>query len=168
MLKRVLSTVASTFDPLIKDPANREEKSAEKAKEFREAGNKEYSAKKFAPAVKQYTLSVAHAPPGSEALALAFANRSAVFVQMKKFRSALKVNSRRLYLSNVFFIITFGTFFQDIRLSIDANYPTKLRYKLQQRKLQCLLQLGQVDESWEAEVQEYLHTLQVKSIFRQN
>ena len=109
------------------------------AKEFREAGNKEYSAKKFGLAVKLYTVSAMHAPPASEALALAYANRSAVLVQMKKYSSALK----------------------DIRLSVEAGYPTKLRYKLQQRKLQCLLQLGQVDGDWGEQINEYLHFLKV-------
>ena len=91
ILKSVLGTVGTTFESHIQNPANRDSKDGEKAREFREAGNKAYSAKKFGPAVGLYTKSLAHAPVGSEALALAYANRSAVLVQMKKYRSALQV-----------------------------------------------------------------------------
>ena len=51
--------------------------------ELRDAGNKLYQAKKFPQAIAKYTRSAQFAPPKSEALSLAFANRSAVLFQAK-------------------------------------------------------------------------------------
>ena len=50
--------------------------------ELRDAGNKLYQAKKFSQAIAKYTRSAQFAPPMSEALSLAFANRSAVLFQV--------------------------------------------------------------------------------------
>ena len=50
--------------------------------ELRDAGNKLYQAKKFSQAIAKYTRSAQFAPPTSEALSLAFANRSAVLFQV--------------------------------------------------------------------------------------
>ena len=51
--------------------------------ELRDAGNKLYQAKKFPQAIAKYTRSAQFAPPKTEALSLAFANRSAVLFQAK-------------------------------------------------------------------------------------
>ena len=65
-------------------------KDAVKSKELREKGNKFYSSKKNDEALKSYTDALKIAPhyknyKGKE-LSLAFANRSAVYYQMKQFK----------------------------------------------------------------------------------
>ena len=52
--------------------------------ELRDAGNKLYQAKKFSQAIAKYTRSAQFAPPTSDALSLAFANRSAVLFQVMR------------------------------------------------------------------------------------
>ena len=65
-------------------------KDATKSKELREKGNKLYSSKKNKDALKTYTEAIKLAPHYEEyrgkELSMAFANRSAVYFQMKLFR----------------------------------------------------------------------------------
>lgn len=64
-------------------------KSNEKAEEARVEGNKFYAQRSFFEALVKYNESLCHAVPGSEAVGLAFANRSAVFFEMKLFEKSL-------------------------------------------------------------------------------
>jgi hypothetical protein len=89
---------------------------------LREKGNKLYQAKKFPSAVHRYTKSAQFAPVGSESLALAFANRSAVLFQMKEYAKCI----------------------EDIGYSLEAGYPEVSRYKLVERKIKCLIFMEQV------------------------
>lgn len=65
-------------------------KSDEKAVSIRAEGNKFYSEKKFFDALLKYNESLCFARLGSENLGLAYANRSAVFFEMKLFGNSLK------------------------------------------------------------------------------
>jgi SET and MYND domain-containing protein 4 len=65
-------------------------KSIEKADTLRTVGNKHYSEKKFFDALVIYNESLCHAPNESESLGLVFANKSAVYFEMKLFDKSLK------------------------------------------------------------------------------
>ncbi|KAJ9594028.1 hypothetical protein L9F63_014544, partial [Diploptera punctata] len=106
-------------------------KSLEKSLELRNSGNKAFVEKDDKGALLLYTQSIAVAPfptkeglPKTEnpndALAIAFANRSAVLFRLGKYNLCL----------------------QDISQALKYNYPNKLVYKLFERQGKCLLLLG--------------------------
>lgn len=68
----------------------KEIKSDKKAEELRSEGNEKYKEKKFFEALLKYNESLCNASRGSENLGLAFANRSAVYLEMKLFGKSLK------------------------------------------------------------------------------
>jgi SET and MYND domain-containing protein 4 len=65
-------------------------KNVAKADTLRNEGNKSYAERKFLDALVKYNESLCHAPPNSESLGLAFANKSAVYFEMKLFEECLK------------------------------------------------------------------------------
>lgn len=73
-------------------PVNKDEsqKSNEKAEAARSEGNKLYIDRSFFDALVKYNESLCHAINGSEAVGLAFANRSAVYFEMKLFEKCMK------------------------------------------------------------------------------
>lgn len=76
----------------------KEIKSDKKAEELRNEGNEKYSEKKFFEALLKYNESLCNASVGSENVGLAFANRSAVYFQMKLFEKSLKnIEQARLH-----------------------------------------------------------------------
>lgn len=79
-------------------------------------GNTYYKKENWFIAMKLYNISLANAEIGSENISLAYANRSACFLQMKMFDKALV----------------------DIELAIEAGYPQKSMSKLLLRKDECL------------------------------
>ncbi len=93
-----------------------------KAKSWREKGNDEYNSKKFLQAICSYTESAKFAPQESEALALAYANRSAVLLHLGEDVAVM----------------------QDLDRALAGKYPVEKRYKLLERRTKCLLNLGQV------------------------
>lgn len=68
-------------------------KSDELSREYREKGNQAFKTKKDGEALEMYTKSIALAEGGSEALGLAFANRSAVLFERKLFTECLEVRN---------------------------------------------------------------------------
>ncbi|KAJ9594027.1 hypothetical protein L9F63_014543 [Diploptera punctata] len=95
-------------------------KSLEKSVELRDSGNKVF-VKKYEEALLLYTKSIAAAPfptteNANDALAIAFANRSAVLFRLGKYNLCL----------------------QDISQALKYNYPNKLQYKLFERQGKCL------------------------------
>lgn len=64
-------------------------KSREIAEAARSEGNKFYAERSFFDALVKYNESLCHAIKGSEAVGLAFANRSAVYFEMKLFEKCL-------------------------------------------------------------------------------
>jgi SET and MYND domain-containing protein 4 len=65
-------------------------KSNESSNEFRAKGNKFYSARKFFEALINYNQSLSFAEAGTENLGLAYANKSAVYFEMKIYDHSLK------------------------------------------------------------------------------
>jgi hypothetical protein len=65
-------------------------KSNEEADESRSAGNKLYCERNFFDALLKYNESLCHAEPESEAVGLAYANRSAVYFEMKLFAKCIR------------------------------------------------------------------------------
>lgn len=90
-------------------------KSSTEASHYRVNGNKAFSRKQDIEALKLYTASIAYAPTGSEELALAYANRSAVCFKLGKFDSCVA----------------------DIDRALVENYPEALKPKLYDRREKC-------------------------------
>ncbi|TRY73713.1 hypothetical protein TCAL_07774 [Tigriopus californicus] len=99
------------------------QKDAKKSVQFRDQGNKNYQAKHFYSALDCYTKAICQGPIGSETLALALANRSAVMFHLKEFQHCI----------------------QDLDLAIASDYPKKTLFKLYERKIKCLTQLGNLN-----------------------
>jgi hypothetical protein len=110
-------------------------KSSEKSIELRNLGNRAFG-KNNREALRLYTESIAAAPYPTEveltkcevtcdALAIAFANRSAVLFSMGKYEICLK----------------------DISQVLKFGYPEKLMYKIYERQGKCLQYLGRKNEA---------------------
>ena len=82
---------------------------------FREKGNEFFKRKNFKDALHYYTMSAMFAGNEDKELGMAFANRSAVFVELNDPETALA----------------------DIELALAKNYPKASVGKLEQRKLKC-------------------------------
>ncbi|XP_054272103.1 SET and MYND domain-containing protein 4-like [Macrosteles quadrilineatus] len=95
-------------------------KSPKESLAFREKGNKEFLLKQDLLAVQTYSVSAAFAPIGSEELALAYANRSAVTLSLNEFETCL----------------------EDIDRALAGKYPEHLKFKLYERKGKCLKSIG--------------------------
>ncbi|XP_069701173.1 SET and MYND domain-containing protein 4-like isoform X2 [Periplaneta americana] len=104
------------------------EKSSLKASEFRTQGNSVFRKQDITGSLALYTKSVIHAPPKSEELSLALANRSAALFHLEEYKDCL----------------------QNITLALENGYPEPLRYKLYMRRSQCLSKLRRYKEEIEA------------------
>lgn len=94
-----------------------------KANELRLVGNEAYKSCKFREALICYNKSLCHAIPGSREFSLAFANRSAVYMEVGEYELCL----------------------ENIQLAIDCGYPEDKVRALMQRQEKCLDML-EVDE----------------------
>lgn len=90
-------------------------KSNVQSEALRGDGNKFYSQRKFHDALLKYNESLCFAEPGSEHLGLAYANRSAVYFEMKFFERCLK----------------------NIEMAKMNNYPEKSFEVLRKREEKC-------------------------------
>lgn len=90
-------------------------KSNKKADALRAEGNKFYSERKFHDAVLKYNESLCYAEPETENIGLAYANRSAVFFEMKLFEKCLK----------------------NVELAKSQKYPEKNLETLKKREEKC-------------------------------
>lgn len=90
-------------------------KNNEKSNELRAEGNKLYSQRKFFDSMLKYNESLSFAQPGSEHIGLAYANRSAVYLEMKLHEKCLK----------------------NIELARRHNYPKKNFEILAKREEKC-------------------------------
>lgn len=97
---------------LVKIPRKSEEASIT----FRNIGNDAFHRMVDMEALKEYTKSIAAAPPDSELLALAYGNRSSVLFRMDRHRSSLL----------------------DINRALALPFPADHREKLKSRKNDCL------------------------------
>lgn len=115
-------------------------KDAKKSIKFREQGNKIFLSKPLTSAccidaIKMYTKSIAYAPYPSEQLSLAYGNRSAVLLKLRKFDLSI----------------------QDIDRALANPYPDNLRPKLYVRKIECLVAMkGSATEDAYKEAQHWL------------
>ncbi|KAK3860966.1 hypothetical protein Pcinc_033028 [Petrolisthes cinctipes] len=101
------------------------EKSAVEAKI---KGSKAYMKKRDGEALSKYNECLRLAPPDSPTLPIAYANRSAVLVQMAKYEDAL----------------------HDLDRAEVAGYPSSLQHKLLARRIKCHTALGQLEQAREA------------------
>jgi tetratricopeptide (TPR) repeat protein len=112
-------------------------KNSAKSTEYRKEGNEAFKVKDFELALRKYNLSIRFAEPRvgtplsekeqkevDNELALAYANRSAVFFHLNEFALAL----------------------DDIERAIKYGYPARLRARLIERKLNCLFNTEQYEE----------------------
>lgn len=100
-----------------------------KSESLRADGNKFYSERKFFDAILKYNESLCHASQSSENLGLAFANRSAVYFEMKLFDKSLK----------------------NIEAARTHNYPMKNFDVLKRREEKChelMKQKMKLDDPW--------------------
>ena len=91
-------------------------------------------------AVPQRFLVTNHLKYLGEDMALAFANRSALYFRQKKFQSSLS----------------------DTRLALKCGYPKHLKYKVLQRQAKCLYELGHFKDakhSYRHKIKLSLYTL---------
>lgn len=88
---------------------------SEEADVYRSEGNKHYCERNFYDALVKYNKSLCHASVGSEALGLAYANRSAVYFEMKMFQKCLS----------------------NIELAKCSGYPESKFYILKSREAKC-------------------------------
>jgi len=105
--------------------AGRGEKDVTLSRQLRDAGNTGFSSQDDDTALKCYNDALLAAPADpwdeqGEDMALAFANRSALYFRQKKFQSSLS----------------------DTRLALKCGYPKHLKYKVLQRQAKCLYELG--------------------------
>ncbi|KAJ6641170.1 SET and MYND domain-containing protein 4 [Pseudolycoriella hygida] len=94
-------------------------KSHERAEQARKEGNKCFVVKSYFDALLKYNESLCYAERGSEAIALNYANRSAVYYELKLFEKSL----------------------QNIELARQNGYPTKNIQILEKRAEKCLQQI---------------------------
>lgn len=95
-------------------------KSTSEAIHYRKQGNNWYKAGQDHEALNFYTQSIAFALDGSEELSLAYANRSAVLLRVRKYELCLL----------------------DINRALKGNYPEHLKSKLYDRKRRCLTEMS--------------------------
>ncbi|XP_023338753.1 SET and MYND domain-containing protein 4 isoform X2 [Eurytemora carolleeae] len=103
----------------------RHEKNLEGSRTQREAGNSAFQGGDLSGALVNYSRSVVLAPDKSEDLALAYANRATCLQRLGGYDFAI----------------------QDIKLALENKYPAKNRFKLEERRGQCLLALKRYKES---------------------
>lgn len=101
-------------------------KDAVRATRYREEGNLAYKQKDLNEALLKYNLSLQYSPL-DENLALAYANRSAIFFQKRLFPQCLS----------------------DIELALKNGYPDNLKLKLYERKAECYANTGRLKEAIE-------------------
>ena len=108
----------------------RGEKDGSLSKHLRDAGNTAFTSQDDETALKCYNDALLAAPADpwdeqGEDMALAFANRSALYFRQKKFEDS----------------------FNDTKLALKCGYPKHLKYKVYQRQGKCLYELGRFKEA---------------------
>lgn len=90
-------------------------KDNKKSEKFRLAGNKFYSQKKWFNALECYNKCICFATKGSEEMAIGYANRSAIYIELKRYKLCL----------------------ENILLAKEQGIPDRLITKLNQREVDC-------------------------------
>lgn len=110
----------------------RADKNNQKSLEARNLGNFFFKDKNYVEALKYYNKSLSFAPVGSENLAIAYANRSAVYLNTGFYKYCLN----------------------NIELALKGNYPSKMTVKLQYRKKKCMEKMKKGMDSYSSFVKE--------------
>lgn len=92
------------------------EKDNGEANRLRLLGNQHYKAAQFYDALVCYNKSLCQAAPGSPEFSLAFANRSAIYMELKEYEMCL----------------------ENIKLAVDCGYPNDKLETLMKRQEKCL------------------------------
>ncbi|XP_068126177.1 SET and MYND domain-containing protein 4 [Hyperolius riggenbachi] len=92
---------------------------------YKEEGNKRFGRKQYTAAAALYSKATSHASPGTEEMAICFANRSAVFFHLGHYSVCL----------------------EDIARAQEHGYPERLKSKILQRQAECLQKLKQSGSS---------------------
>lgn len=105
--------------------SSRQKKGNEKATQYRLEGNTLFSQAKYRLALEKYNQSLCYAENATDAMALAYSNRSSCYLKLKLFKECLN----------------------DIEMIKRSNYPAVLMRKLERRRAECLHALitGMVD-----------------------
>ena len=120
----ILQTIRKSGD------GSRGEKDSGLSKQLRDAGNTAFTAKDDDTALKCYNDALLAAPADpwdeqGEDMALALANRSALYFRQEKFSDCLT----------------------DTKLALKTGYPKHLKYKVYQRQAKCLAELNKLKEA---------------------
>lgn len=105
----------------------RPEKSNQKSLDARNLGNFHFKERNYVEALKYYNKSLCFAPIDSENLAIAYANRSAVYANTGFYKFGL----------------------ENIECALKGNYPQKIIEKLNQRKKECLEKMKKSVDSYQ-------------------
>lgn len=117
--------IFATFDQNLEQPvANPRNKDNAQSTASRKQGNELFRVNNYSDALELYNISLCFAELGSENVALAYSNRSACFFHMNKYERSLI----------------------DIELAKNANLPSNLILKLDERKKQCLKELAEMNQ----------------------
>lgn len=113
-----------------KSGVGRGEKDSVLSRQLRDAGNTAFTSQDDDSALKCYNESLLAAPADpwdqqGEDMALALANRSALFFRQHKYEYCLR----------------------DTRLALKTGYPKHLKYKVFQRQAKCLAELSRISEA---------------------
>lgn len=95
-------------------------KSNTKSEQFRLLGNKLFAVKKWFGALECYNKSICFATKNSEQLAIGYANRSAIYLELKQYALCL----------------------ENISFAKSASLPLRLMNKLHKREIECLNLMG--------------------------
>lgn len=103
----------------------REPKSNKKACSYRSMANVRFLNKDYVSALREYNMSIMSAEPNSEDYAFALANRSAALYHLEEYNDSIR----------------------DIHRALANNYPNTKSYKLYEREIKCLKNIGKISEA---------------------
>lgn len=103
----------------------REPKSDKKACSIRTMGNIRFQNKDYVRALREYNVSVMTAKPNSEDYVYGLANRSAALYYLEEYNDCIC----------------------DIHRALATNYPESMAYKLYEREIKCLKNMGKISEA---------------------
>lgn len=113
---KFLENLLSSYDLIAGSGKMKMEKSSVIAESCRLRGNQFYSLMRFLDALEAYNQCLCFAEPGSKTIGIAYANRSAVYYELKLFENSLR----------------------NIQMAKQNNYPEENLAKLEKREVMCL------------------------------
>lgn len=120
-------------------------KNTKKARQIRADANEKFKNGEFNSALSEYNKSLMTAKINSEDYAFALANRSAALYYLGEYDACI----------------------QDIHRALANKYPTELSYKLYEREVKCLKQMGKISQA-ELKLKEFLSRLSLTLMSKEN